>query len=575
MPFNDTWLQQDGLMNGRFRFDSRIKDGKFTAVYRMIDNQDNRPWILRVYIGGGDAREAAEFQQTFQQVWARLSQVENARLPKILDAFSLEACTYVLREQVEGSTLLSYIQSGKTIDESQVRDWGGQLCDLLGPLHQHGVVLGIVRPNDVYVLSDGTLRLADYGPMVFWPPSRRPRVIKEWLGGMAPPEALRGQEMRASSDVYAIGSLLHYCLTRIKPRTHSSPFTLLGKHRDDVSRDFNRVIMRCLSFSPDGRFDDLKALKVALLGQAGPMGSAQADSAAKVMVTPHKLIFRDVDPDQVPTQTLTITTTGPDDRATIRSSEAWLIPDPDMFEGALGEVRVTVDPKLLVVGELTAGEVTVYGKKGGHAKVPVEVTVQPQGITKSSKTLFALMQLVLPLLVAVPTFALVQFMHTQAGGDPTFAHYLAQGLAGWLMLQPLLLPMLSLMAFSRMNRMMQSLIFYYYVASLFLPLAVLAAVWAMEGAQYLPPTPVYLVSYWVAWLMGAATFSDFGWINRVPGAAQKAVSVLIRLLFVAAMGAGFWALLQPVASKPSPAPHHNPSPAPKASTKATKPHKKG
>lgn len=564
MPFDDNWLRQDGMMGGRFQVESVLKDGKYSVVYRMQDTRDNRPCILRVLLGGTEPGEAVEFQEAFNPAWAAVSRIEHKMLPPIIDAFSLEGRTYVLRQMVPGRSLLSYIQSSEPVDESLIRDWGAQLCELLKVLHERRVYLGVLRPNDVWIQPDGTVWLADYGPLLFWPAGRRKTMVKEWLGGMVPPEVAKGGDLRASSDVYALGALLHYVLTRIKPRS-AGPLTMLGKHRQDVSRDFNRVIMRCLSFSPDGRYDSMDALKTALLGEAPPAALAAGadmpavpsqglEAASMLQVTPPQLLFMDVHGKRAPAQRLTVVSTLTDDTIQILPIHPWIQVSPEFIQGSRGEVAVTVDPRALNMNEVTQGEVLVSGKRR-KVTVPVSASLRATGLSWTGLGASVMLQLLVPALMGAATVGIHGFLRTRVLSllvphskhhvlDLTDATLIGHGFAVWLLVQTLLMPLVALLVFQQTHNRTRPRLVPAYVLSLLEPLLLL---WLIADASAPIKEPsvaalmnggIYLPEYVTCCVAGVVMFTQGIWAGRVPQGARTVLTWVSRLAVAGAFVAG-------------------------------------
>ncbi|MHB2016332.1 MAG: serine/threonine protein kinase [Candidatus Xenobia bacterium] len=559
MPFKDDWLKRDGLLGGRYQVDRQLKEGPFSITYKMVETATGKPFILRVIPTSTSPAEHQEFASHLGNLWSQLSTLSHPRLPRYLDAFAMEGYICLLREYVEGGNLLQLIDDQKTLEEERVRDWAVQLCDLLYLLHNKGIVLGALRPQDVYIDKEGRLKIADYGPLVFVPPSRKPKMVKEWLGGLAAPEVLRRQTLRPSTDAYALGALMHYLLTRVRPRGPSSPFTMLAKYREDVGRDMNRMVMRMLQFSADGRFEDMAALKAALLGQqTGSSAPIQVDTG--MSANPASLMFRDVRRGNHPVQRVTVWTAGADDTATVKSSSNWLRVTPDRVQGESGVLMVTVEP-----GELREtpeqGEIVLAGHKG-RLTIPVTANVEPKMTAQLSPAVAAIMVAAVPLVCGglaklmqngvadQVTQALAEHVHKGKHVLPhpppldPFLLHATQAYAFLMIWGALLVPVFAMMVFTTFKPEVRVRIWLLYAAVLLSPLILLTWLGGLPGPSD-PPLAFRLLTltglsgpFAAINLSAAFLFTEVWWLaplQRKLPQITAAVQWLVRIALVGAL----------------------------------------
>lgn len=186
-----------------------------------------------------------------------LRTIDAPPMPRFLAEYRNDQMRCVLREYVEGETLSSLAEH-KTFTEEEVIRVGVQLCRQLWSLHSMNppVIHRDIKPQNVVIRQDGTAVLIDFGIARV---TSDKETDTEALGtkGFASPEQYGFSQTDARSDIYSLGVLLNWLLHREM------------KVRQNGNSALGRVIARCVSFDPAGRYADASQLERALLA-AGP-----------------------------------------------------------------------------------------------------------------------------------------------------------------------------------------------------------------------------------------------------------------------------------------------------------------
>lgn len=193
---------------------------------------------------------------------------------------------FLLLERLKGSTLDQFLKREKRLPFPEVLSIALPLCDVLGYLHQQGVVHRDVKPENVFLTSDGGLKLMDLEI------SRSQESESLTRTGFAigtpyyiAPEQARG-ELRPESDQYALGVMLFEMLTGQKPFSGIGPVDLIQQHINKAppsARQLNpeltvlaeAVINKMLAKNPQSRFPDMEHVKAALEEALGASGDDQ------------------------------------------------------------------------------------------------------------------------------------------------------------------------------------------------------------------------------------------------------------------------------------------------------------
>jgi pSer/pThr/pTyr-binding forkhead associated (FHA) protein/tRNA A-37 threonylcarbamoyl transferase component Bud32 len=156
--------------------------------------------------------------QRFQQVAAKLKQMNHPGVPRVLEVMEREGKTYLAMDMVYGQSLAQYVAQSGPLPQREAVAWMLELCETLVAMHQQGLAHGNLTPNHVLrrsVMRSGqTLVLTDFGAVRLW----------QWqhAGGFnlmsyLAPEQQSG-EATPAADLYAVGATLAFLLTGKSPK---------------------------------------------------------------------------------------------------------------------------------------------------------------------------------------------------------------------------------------------------------------------------------------------------------------------------------------------------------------------
>jgi hypothetical protein len=146
-----------------------------------------------------------------------------------------------------------------------VLEWGDEICDVLGYLHNHKpepIIFRDMKPSNVMIEPDGKVKLIDFGiAKVF---ERAERGTQIGTPGYAPPEQYQGLAT-VESDIYALAATLHHMLTGRDPRDEP-PFSFPPVYglKPTISKRTSEALQKALQMNPDDRFQSIGDFRAAL-----------------------------------------------------------------------------------------------------------------------------------------------------------------------------------------------------------------------------------------------------------------------------------------------------------------------
>ncbi|MCL2627110.1 MAG: serine/threonine protein kinase [Oscillospiraceae bacterium] len=186
-----------------------------------------------------------------------LSGLEHAGLPVFDKEIKLSGEIYPLRKYAEGEPLSKYLSGTQTADPRQAVDVLLRLCDVLSYLHSlpEPIIHRDIKPsNIIYNQEDDTVQLIDFGISRKYSETSDADTTYFGTHKFAPPEQYGFAQTDARSDIYSLGVVLRYWLTGAADST-----------ADVSDKALARIINKCTQLDPKKRFQDVVALKKALV----------------------------------------------------------------------------------------------------------------------------------------------------------------------------------------------------------------------------------------------------------------------------------------------------------------------
>ncbi len=275
------------IITERYQLGQLLGSGGMGSVYLAHDLRLRRDVAIKVCstrnLPPAEAQSAADLFATEALTLARL---HHPNLTAVWDYFHQDSDWFLVMEYVPGQTLRNLLRGqGGKLPAQQALEYAGQLSVVLTYLHSHTppVVFRDLKPSNIMVTPDGTLKLIDFGIARLFSPGKAADTAQFGTPGYAPPEQYGGQT-EPRSDVYSLGVVVHQMLTGYNPLGNAFTTPLARSLDPTLSPAVEEVLARATSPELAQRFpsvaDFLMALRRAL-------GSAQpAARPTQPVVTP-------------------------------------------------------------------------------------------------------------------------------------------------------------------------------------------------------------------------------------------------------------------------------------------------
>ena len=215
-------LQEGLLLGDRYSLTSRIASGGMGDVWAADDTVLSRSVAVKVLRPGTDDEEV--FARRFRSEALYTANLCHPNIATVFDYGEDDNLAYLVMELVPGEPLSSLVQREGALAPDHVRAIMGQAALALGAAHEAGVVHRDVKPANILVMPDGTVKLTDFGIARAVDGSGHTQT-GEVLGTphyLSPEQAL-GEPATGASDLYALGVVAHELLTGRRPFDKGTP----------------------------------------------------------------------------------------------------------------------------------------------------------------------------------------------------------------------------------------------------------------------------------------------------------------------------------------------------------------
>ena len=252
-------LEIGSVIDGKYKILHVIGRGGMSIVYLALNERAGKQWAIKLIDKSGENNKLLE--EGILTELSVLRGLKNKHLPEIVDVIDYEASFLIVMDYVEGRTLLDLIEEREVFSEEEVLDIAIQLCEVIGFLHEKGIIYRDLKPANIMLKPDGTIVLIDFGTAREFKTNKNRDTVYLGTKGYAAPEQYgdRGQTDQRT-DIYCLGASLYHLITGIDP---SKPPYEMGKIRELnplLSRGAEYIIGKCTRLNPEERYQNCDEL---------------------------------------------------------------------------------------------------------------------------------------------------------------------------------------------------------------------------------------------------------------------------------------------------------------------------
>ena len=219
-------------LDGRYEIVELIGVGGMADVYKAIDIMENR--VVAVKILKSEFSENEDFVRRFRNESKAIAVLSHPNIVKIFDVGYENDMQYIVMEHIDGITLKEYIEQQGLLKWRDCVHFTIQILRALQLAHDRGIVHRDIKPQNVMLMSDGSIKVMDFGIARF--SRQNSNTLSEKTMGSVhyvSPEQARGARTYEKSDIYSVGVMMYEMLTGRKPFDGDTPVSVALKHMNE------------------------------------------------------------------------------------------------------------------------------------------------------------------------------------------------------------------------------------------------------------------------------------------------------------------------------------------------------
>ena len=261
------------MLDGRYELVELIGSGGMAVVYKAMCHRLNR--YVAVKIMRPELAKNEKFRRRFQTESQAIAKLSHPNIVGVYDVSRTDHVEYIVMELVDGITLKQYLQDHGPLDAVQAVDFSLQIARALAHAHGKGIVHRDIKPQNILVVNDGVIKVADFGIANLQ--SEVPDVENEAIGSVhyISPEQARGLPVDGRSDIYSLGIVMYEMLSGKLPFDGDDDRTVALKHLSavptplreiapSVPEALEKIVMKAMEASLDNRYQTADALAADL-----------------------------------------------------------------------------------------------------------------------------------------------------------------------------------------------------------------------------------------------------------------------------------------------------------------------
>ena len=199
-------------LDGRYEIREIIGVGGMAVVYKAFDNVENR--FVAIKILKEEFLSNQEFLRRFKNESKAIAMLSHPNIVSVYDVSFGDLIQYIVMEYIEGITLKEFIEREGSLRWKDAVHFTMQILKGLQHAHDRGIVHRDVKPQNIMVLADGTIKVTDFGIARFARSDQR-TITDKAIGSVhyISPEQARGEKTDEKTDIYSVGVMLYEMLT--------------------------------------------------------------------------------------------------------------------------------------------------------------------------------------------------------------------------------------------------------------------------------------------------------------------------------------------------------------------------
>ncbi len=257
------------VLDDRYEILELLGTGGMAVVYKARCHRLNR--LVAIKILRTEYTQDEDFRRRFHAESQAVAMLSHPNIVSVYDVSTSDDADYIVMELIDGITLKQYMEKKGVLNWKETLHFAIQIAKALDHAHSRGIIHRDIKPHNVMVLRNGSVKVTDFG--IARVMSESNTLTKEALGSVhyISPEQAKGGRVDNRSDLYSLGVVMYEMMTGRPPYDGESPVAVAIQHisgkptmpsviNPNIPGGLEQIIMRTMSRVPADRYPTAAAM---------------------------------------------------------------------------------------------------------------------------------------------------------------------------------------------------------------------------------------------------------------------------------------------------------------------------
>ena len=259
------------FLDNRYEILEVLGTGGMAVVYKARCHRLNR--LVAIKILRAEYTQDEEFRRRFHAESQAVAMLSHPNIVSIYDVSSSDDADYIVMELIDGITLKQYMEKKGVLNWKETLHFAIQIAKALDHAHSRGIIHRDIKPHNVMVLRNGSVKVTDFG--IAHVMSESNTLTKEALGSVhyISPEQAKGGRVDNRSDLYSLGVVMYEMMAGRPPYDGESPVSVAIQHingkltmpsvlNPNIPGGLEQIIVRTMARNPADRYATAAAMLI-------------------------------------------------------------------------------------------------------------------------------------------------------------------------------------------------------------------------------------------------------------------------------------------------------------------------